>query len=97
MLALVFLRDAKRYTVVPEEFVYSLNERSLKNRGINTYQNRLIYFSREVFGELNQNENLIDYAPNFNIAVSKEYPLPDNMQETCYIGRLISFEGTCLN
>lgn len=96
MLVVVYLREAKRYTVVPEEFIYYLNERSLKNLGLNRNQNRLIYFSREVFQKLEQNEIPYAFAPNFSIPVSTEYPMPENLEETCFIGRLISFEGTIL-
>lgn len=95
MLVVVYLSDAKQYTVVPEEFIYQLNERNLKNLGLNRNQSRLIYFSGDVFEQLNRNEVFEPPQPNFNLEVSFEYPLPNNLNETCFIGRLIKFEGMC--
>lgn len=96
MLVVVYLKEAKQYTVVPEEFIYQLNERNLKNLGLNRNQNRLIYFSTEIFEQLERNE-VIDqpYAPNFQLPVSSEFPLPNDLKATCFIGRLIKFEGKC--
>lgn len=93
MLVVVYLRDARCHTVVPEEFIFALVERSLKNRGLNSNQNRRIYFSREVFEKLQRNEVIEDYIPNFNLPVTEIYPLPNDLEETCFIGRMICFEG----
>lgn len=69
MLVVVYLRDARCHTVVPEEFIFALVERSLKNRGLNSNQNRRIYFSREVFEKLQRNETtyqiLIFQSPKY--------------------------------
>lgn len=94
MLVLVFLSVPRCYTVVDERFIYQLVERNVKNYGINRYQNRLIYFSREWFEKLQRNEKLNgDFVPNFTLQTTNEYPLPHGMNETCYIGRMICFEG----
>lgn len=90
MLVVVYLQDAKRYTVVPESFIYDLNEKNLKNLGVNRNQSRLIYFSQYLFENLQANENLDEqFEPNFHCPITKVYPLP----ETCFIGRMICFEG----
>lgn len=94
MLVIVFLQDAKCFTVVPEGFVYSLDEKSLKNRGVNKNQNRLIYFSRELFKKMEENEEYEQNCkPNFHRPISIKYPLPDNLEDACFIGRMICFEG----
>lgn len=92
MLVLVYLSDPKQHTVVPESFIYDLNERSLKNRGVNRNQNRLIYFSRQWFENMEQNRNLDEeFVPNFHCPLTIEYPLPNGLVETCFIGRMIRF------
>lgn len=93
MLVVVYLSEAKNYTVVPEEFIYQLNERTLKNLGLNQNQNRLIYFSADVFEKLERKKVFKTPQPNFNLEVSSAYPLPNVLNETCFIGRLIKFEG----
>lgn len=94
MLVIVYLQDSKKYTVVPESFIYDLDERSLKNRGLNRNQSRLIYFSQLCFENMQANENLDEeIGPKFHCPITVEYPLPLNLMETCFIGRMICFEG----
>lgn len=93
MLVVVYLSEAKRYTVVPEQFIYRLNERNLKNLGLNRNQSRLIYFSADVFEKLERKEVFETPIPNFNLEISTIYPLPNDLNETCFLGRLIKFEG----
>lgn len=93
MLVVVYLQEAKKYIVVPEEFIYRLDERSLKNYGINSNQKRLIYFSNEVFKNLENKIEMNSLTPNFNAPVTKIFPLPDNLKESCFHGRLYAFES----
>lgn len=95
MYVSVYLVDAHVHTVVPQEFVYGLNQVNLNNHGVNTNQNRLIYFSSEYFKVLvNANEPVdIDHIPKFDLPVTKVFPLPNDLQETCFIGRLKKFWG----
>lgn len=95
MFIVVYLVEPKVHTIVPQQFVYELWQANLFNRGLNQNQNRLIYFSQELF---NSFENGLDvdqteYIPNFELAKTNVYPLPDNLQETCFIGRLVKFWG----
>lgn len=92
MLIVVYLHEAKQYTVVPEEFIFCLDERSLKNYGVNSNQTRLIYFSKEAYEKLEQNVKQT-FAPNFNLPVTNVYPLPDNLEETCFKGHMYAFES----
>lgn len=94
MLVVVYLKDSKQYTIVPEEFIYQLNERNLKNLGLNRNQNRLIYFSSEIFEKIQRNDDIEPpHEPNFSLPISFAYPLPNDLKDTCFIGRLIKFEG----
>lgn len=94
MLVIVFLEDAKKHTVVPESFIYDLNEKNLKNLGVNRNQRRLVYFSKQWFENMERKVNLGDeFVPNFHHPITKDYPLPEGLAETCFIGRLIHFEG----
>lgn len=78
MYVTVFLRDAKVHTVVPSFFIKELVEVNLFNKGINTNQNRLIFFSKEVFDLLGSGgiPNLLEFTPNFNSPVTNIYPPP---------------------
>lgn len=93
MYVTVYLRDAKKHTVIPYEYVYELVEENLFNKGINTNQNRLIFFSQDLFDSFKrgENPNLLDFPPNFNCPVEKVYPLPDDMRSACFVARLIKF------
>lgn len=93
MLVIVYLFEAKAHTVVPEHFIYCLNERSLKNRGVNSNQDRVIYFSTDCYEKIARNENVDGFKPNFELPITIDYPLPVNLMETCFNGRLYSFEG----
>lgn len=94
MLVIVYLNDADCHIVVPENFIYLLNEKNLKNYGVNSNQNRLIYFSKDCFEKLKENGDVQqEYEPKFYLPVTKIYPLPENLVETCFIGRMYSFEG----
>lgn len=98
MFVTVFLVEAKTHTVIPEEFVFKLVEANLKNHGLNSNQNRLIYFSRELF-ELLESHVVprAEIIPNFGLPITEMYPLPDGLLETCFIGRLIKIWGECLH
>lgn len=95
MFVSVYLSDAGAHTVVPREFIFELNKVNLYNNGVNSNQNRLIYFSKGMFEALENGNNTAptDYIPNFSIPVTKVYPLPNEVQEACFIGRLKKFYG----
>lgn len=95
MFVIVYLRDPNCYTVVPEEFIMDLKEKVVKNCGINRNQARRIFFSKEWFANQTNKVNLDHrFEPNFRLACTALYPLPNDMAETNYIGRMIMFEDT---
>lgn len=95
MFATIFLTDAKVRTVVPKHFIYRLSQVSLDNNGVNQYQSRRIYFSKNLYDMLERGEvaNPTDYKPNFDLAITQQYPMPDELHETCFIGRTLKFWG----
>lgn len=94
MFVVVYLCDAKKHTIIPEEFVYILNQKSLKNCGVNSNQNRRIYFSSEWFREYEQKLSpKREYEPKFDLDITNVYPLPNDLIETCFVARLYCFEG----
>lgn len=96
MFVSVFLIDAKAHTVVPKQFILGLIEVNLLNSGVNQNQNRLVYFSNELFDLLmnRENPNFLEFIPNFDLEVTTAYPLPDNLRATCFRGRLMKFFET---
>lgn len=94
MFVTVYLVEAKTHTVVPQEFIYELNQENLCNHGVNTNQNRLIFFSTEIFEALKSGNNTVNMdMPKFDVAITNEYPLPNELKETCFVGRLKKFWG----
>lgn len=97
MFVTVYLVDAKKHTVVPEEFIYDLHKINLCNYGCNQNQNRRIYFSKDVFDSLCREENRLLLEPKFGLGLINKYPMPNDMQETCYRARINKFWGEWLN
>lgn len=95
MFVVVYLVAAKTHTVIPKEFVYELVEENIYNRGVNTNQNRLIYFSAELLDVLQANAvgGRDVYIADFHLPVTKQFPPPNGLAETCYIARLKKFYG----
>lgn len=90
---LVYLVHARKNTIVPEKFVYSLNDVKLKNNGVNQNQDHRIYFSQALFDLMKNGEAPIDMQPNFSLPITKNYPLENGINETCFIGRTKKFYG----
>lgn len=98
MFVVVFLTVPKKITVIPEEFILDLNERSLKNYGCNSNQSRRIFFSKEWFQNQVDGVNLDKkFTPNFNLPASNVYPLPNDVDDGVYIAHLRKFEGTAFH
>lgn len=86
MFVVVFLVEPKKYIIVPEEFIFALDEESLKNIGKNGN------FSYKIFWSDNcvDNEGVPDkeYPPDFSLENSAPFPPAD---KACYIGKLKRF------
>lgn len=93
MFVTVFLTEARAHTVIPAKFVYDLNQMNLFNLGLNSYQARRIYFSKNLFEALKNGDDVQENEPNFNLPTSVDYPLKNGELETCFIARLKKFWG----
>lgn len=94
MFVVVFLIGPKKLTVVPEHFIFDLDERKLKNLGVNSNQRYRIYFSEEWFQNQIERVNLEqEFIPNFNLPATDMYPLPDNVVEAVFVGHMRKFES----
>lgn len=93
MFVVVYLVDAKAHTVIPKEFIYELMEQNVYNKGVNSNQRRLIYFSVELFDVLQSGVDVgrETYIPNFGLPTTQQFPPPSDLQGTCYIARLKKF------
>lgn len=86
MYVVVFLVDAKKHIVVPQQFIFGLSQQNLNNYG-KSKRKFLIFWSKQVC------ENGLDNntVPNFALDISLHYPPAQN--ETCYIGQIKYFFG----
>lgn len=83
----VYLVDAKRVVVVPENWIQDLNNAKLKNIGKNSNQNFLLFWAGT------NNEPNVQKKPNFGARLVNEY-FPTHIG-VCYICRVKKFFGKC--
>lgn len=90
MLVVVQLEKLKKRLIVPESFVFDLNEENLKNNGNNGHFTYLVYWSREALGDgsISPNQHCV---PNFDAQASEIYPPDNGLTEACYKARLVHF------
>lgn len=88
MFVVVYIKSAEKYVVIPEKWVYNVNQELLKNKGVNRNRDILVFWSLN--GLVDDKPNL-EYPPNFHIEKSQEFPLPAGVREACYIARPIRY------
>lgn len=94
MFVVVYLTGPKKLTVIPEKFIFDLNERKLKNYGCNSNQSQRIYFSQQWFQNQIDKINLDqEFTPNFDLRASSVYPLPNTVNEAVFVALLKKFES----
>lgn len=89
MFVVVVITNLKKRIVIPEQWIYDVNEQSLKNYGVNSNRNVLIFWSNSALDSNNRPD--ATYKPNFSAPNSEEYP-PLN-DEACYLARIYSYRG----
>lgn len=89
MFVVVLLTGFKIYIPIVEEWIYDIDEESLKNNGVNSNRNVRIFWSK--IGMNNDGIPNAEYKPKFNLPVSRVFP-PHN-DEACYIGRIKFYFG----
>lgn len=83
-LVVVFLTNVKKHIIVPENYVYGLSIKAVKNHGKNSCRDYLIYWADEcIEGEFYPD-------PNSNAVESSIFPVQGG---AWYHGRLIYFTG----
>lgn len=90
MFVVVYLKLCKVYVVVPESWIYDVNQELLKNQGVNCNRDVLVFWSKKGLIDDQPNEN---YAPNFLSNKESTFPPSNNVEEACYVGRLIKYFG----
>lgn len=95
MLVVVYLTDAKKNIIIPQHWIMALSQETLNNVGKASYQNRRIYWTSHGLN----NDEIPDGSipPNFRLPLSKKFPPPEGLLETCYIARVKRFCGEYYN
>lgn len=91
MFVVIVLAESKFHLIVPEQWVYDLNEFKLRNWGVNSNQKHLVYWNRTVFDTF-LNEPKTDIQPNFDAEIRSVFGTKD---ECCFHGYLIKFWSKC--
>lgn len=97
MFIVVKLVDCNVHIVIPESWVFDLNEIRLRNNGVNTNQVFLIYFNRSAYkGGVNKTMNQ-SVRPNWNLLARKgiQRQLNDTTTEAFFHARMVRFWGEC--
>lgn len=89
MFVVVLIKSEKKYIIVPEEWIYDINEELLKNKGVNSNRDVLIFWSQNGVGPDGKPD--ATYAPNFSLSKSSIYPPPNF--EAVYVARIIRYFG----
>lgn len=86
MFVVVYLVDAKAHIIVPEKFIFGLDEERLKNVGRNSNFQYKIFWAESAI-DANGVPNA-EFLPDFNLPKSTAFPPND---EACYVGKLKKF------
>ncbi|XP_055300552.1 uncharacterized protein LOC129567536 [Sitodiplosis mosellana] len=92
MLVVVYLMDAKKNIIIPQDWILALDQETLNNVGKASYQHRRIFWSNHGLSDDGIPDESI--APNFYLPLSKTFPPPENLAETCYIARVKQYCAT---
>lgn len=89
MFVVVYLIEPKINIVIPEEWIFALDEEKIKNMGANSNQSYRIFYSNDASNENGVPNGL--HAPNFNLLLMDIFPPSYDVVECCYIGRVKHF------
>lgn len=89
MFVVVHLKLCKKRIVVPENWLFDVNQELLKNQGVNSNRDVLIFWSKN---GLVDDEPSVEFEPNFQLDKATTFP-PPNTEAACYIGRIIRYFG----
>lgn len=84
MFAIVYLLEAKKNLIIPQNWIMGLTQENLNNFGKASYQTRRVFWSQiGISCELIPDVSII---PNFHLPLAKVFPPP--IDEVCYIARV---------
>lgn len=84
MLVVVYLVDAKKNVIIPQNWVMGLNQENLNNFGKATYQIRRIFWSENgIDGESIPDDSI---EPNFHLPLANVFPPLTG--DACYLARV---------
>lgn len=89
MFVKAFIPSVKMNIVIPEEWVFDVNQQLLKNNGVNSNRDVLIYWSKSAIGI----DGIPDamHVPNFS--ATKSVVFPPTTEEACYLARTTHYFG----
>lgn len=89
MFVTVFITSVKKNIIIPEEWVFDVNQELLKNKGVNSSRDVLIYWSKSAIGI----DGIPDamHVPNF--LATKSVVFPPTTEEACYLARVTHYFG----
>lgn len=89
MFITAFIVSVKKNVIIPEEWVFDVNQELLKNKGVNSNRNVLIYWSKSAIG----NDGIPNamHVPNFS--ATKSVVFPPTTDEACYLARTTHYFG----
>lgn len=91
MYAVVVLFQAREHCVVPQEYIFGLDEieAEMKTWGVHKQHKHLIFWSRALLNDTYP-VGIVD-PPNFDLDPIDEFPPPDRIDSACYLGRIKRF------
>lgn len=90
MFVVVFLLEAKKRIVVPQQFISGLSQQSLNNYGRQRCKTFKVFWSKKAISG-DDEEPISDYIPNFNLNEVSTFPPEED--EACYKGQIKYFFG----
>lgn len=93
MFVVVKLDSCKLKIVVPESWVYDINQELLRNQGVNSNRPVLVYWSKNGYiGDVPDES----HPANFHLNKATQFPPANGTDEACYTARLIRYFGEYL-
>lgn len=90
MFVVIFIKfPIEKYVVVPEQWIFDINEELLKNRGVNPNRDVCVFYSMHGIDENNQ--PCAECEPDFTMAKANAFPPPND--EACYTARVVRYFG----
>lgn len=87
MLVVVYLIDARKNVIIPQNWIMGSNQENINNFGKASYQTRRIFWSK--IGIDCESIPDVSIVPNFRLPLAKVFPPPTDA--VCYFARIRRF------